>query len=41
MYLGTSVHMPEVYDQLTEEAERAGIDTDGGYFPEYRVEKSN
>jgi hypothetical protein len=41
MYLGTSVHMPEVYGELTDEAERAGIDTDGGYFPEYRVEKSN
>ena len=41
LYLATSVHMPGVYDDLTDEAERAGIDTGGGYFPEYRVEKSN
>ena len=41
MYLGTSVHLPEVYDKLTDEANRAGIDTDSGYFPKYRVEKSN
>jgi len=41
MYLGTSVHMPEVYSELTDEAEREGVETGGGYFPEYRVEKSN
>ena len=41
MYLGTSVHMPKVYRKLTSEAGRVGIDTDGGYFPEYRVDKSN
>ncbi|MFC6722789.1 lipid II:glycine glycyltransferase FemX [Natrialbaceae archaeon GCM10025896] len=41
LYLGRSVHMPEVYSDLTDEAQRAGINTDGEYFPEYRVEQSN
>lgn len=41
MYIGTSVHMPEIYRKLTDEAKETGIDTGSGYFPVYRVEKSN
>lgn len=41
MHLGTAVHLPEVYTELTDDAKKAGIEVDGGYFPEYRVEKSN
>lgn len=41
LYLSTSIHMPDVYDDLVGEAERMGVDTDSGYFPEYRVDKSN
>jgi hypothetical protein len=41
LYLGRVRHMPEVYDDLVAQAEDAGIETDSGYFPAYRVEKSN
>jgi hypothetical protein len=41
MYLGRSVHMAEIYDKLVDEAEKSGIETGSGYFPEYRVNKSN
>jgi hypothetical protein len=41
MYLARRVHMPEVYDELVEAAEATGIDTDTGYFPAYRVDRSN
>lgn len=41
LHLGKVVHMPEVYTELSGAAESSGIDTDGGYFPEYRVDKSN
>lgn len=40
-YIGKRTHMPDVYDELVEAAESAGIDTDTGYFPAYRVEQSN
>jgi hypothetical protein len=41
LHLGRIRHMPEVYDDLVAQAEAAGIDTDSGYFPAFRVEKSN
>jgi hypothetical protein len=40
-HVGKRIHLPEVYGQLTKEADRAGIDTSGGYFPAYRVATSN
>jgi len=40
-HVGTRIHLPEVYDRLTEDAERTGFDTSEGYFPAYRVTKSN
>jgi hypothetical protein len=40
-HVGKRIHLPEVYEQLIKEAERAGIDTSGGYFPAYRVATSN
>jgi lipid II:glycine glycyltransferase (peptidoglycan interpeptide bridge formation enzyme) len=40
-HVGKRIHLPEVYDQLIEEAERAGIDTSGEYFPNYRIPQSN
>jgi lipid II:glycine glycyltransferase (peptidoglycan interpeptide bridge formation enzyme) len=41
LYIGKSVHIPDRYDELLTEADSFGIDTDSGYFPEYRIEKSN
>lgn len=40
-HVGRRVHLPDVYDRLVTEAERAGLDTGGDYFPAYRVETSN
>jgi hypothetical protein len=40
-HVGKRIHLPEVYAQITEDAERAGIDTSRGYFPAYRVATSN
>lgn len=40
-YIGKQVHMEEVYADLLEAAEEAGIETESGYFPAYRIEQSN
>lgn len=41
LHLGRAVHMNDVYEDLVDEADAAGVDTESGYFPAYRVEKSN
>lgn len=40
-YIGKEIHLPDVYDQLIEDAAAAGIDTEKDYFPTYRVDRSN
>ena len=40
-FVAKRTHMPAVYEQIVEAANRAGIDTDTDYFPAYRVEQSN
>lgn len=40
-HIGQRTHLPEIYDELVEAAGEAGIDTDSGYFPAYRIEQSN
>lgn len=40
-YIGKRVHDPERYDALVEAAAEAGLDTESGYFPAYRVSQSN
>jgi len=40
-YIGKRTHMPDVYGTLVDAAETAGIDTESGYFPPYRIEQSN
>jgi hypothetical protein len=40
-HIGKQIHCPNVYDDLTQAAADTGIDTDTGYFPAYRKEKSN
>lgn len=40
-YIGKRVHQPEIYDALVDAAAAAGIETDTGYFPAYRLEQSN
>ena len=40
-YVGRRVHDPGTYDALVDAAEEAGLDTDSGYFPAYRVSQSN
>jgi hypothetical protein len=41
LHLARRVHMDDTYADMVAEAESAGIDTDSGYFPAYRVELSN
>jgi len=41
LHLARVVHMPDVYEDLVDRATDAGIDTESGYFPAYRVELSN
>lgn len=41
LHLARQVHMDNIYNDLIADAEAAGIDTDGSYFPAYRVELSN
>lgn len=40
-YIGKRVHIQNKYDEMVELAEENSIETDTGYFPEYRIEKSN
>jgi len=40
-HIGKRTHVPDVYERLVDAAEAAGIETDSGYFPAYRVEQSN
>ena len=40
-YIGKRVHDEGTYDALVESAADAGLDTDSGYFPAYRVSQSN
>jgi len=40
-YIAKRTHIPEVYQELLDTAGEHGIDTDSGYFPEYREEQSN
>lgn len=40
-YIGKQVHIEDVYSELTDAAQEAGLDTESGYFPAYRVEQSN
>jgi len=40
-YIAKRVHLRDVYDSLVTTASEAGIDTESGYFPAYRVEQSN
>lgn len=40
-YIAKRTHLPEVYEQLVTAAADHGVDTDSGYFPEYREEQSN
>jgi hypothetical protein len=40
-YISKQIHMPDVYDAIVEAASAAGIDTESGYFPAYRIEQSN
>jgi hypothetical protein len=40
-YIGRRVHMEDVYSALCDSAEDAGVNTDSGYFPAYRLEQSN
>jgi len=40
-YIGRNVHDRDAYDRLVAAAADAGVDTDSGYFPAYRVEQSN
>lgn len=40
-HVAKRIHIPDAYDELVDAAERAGIDTTGGYFPAYRSGKSN
>lgn len=40
-HIAKQVHLDGVYDTLVDTAAGAGIDTESGYFPAYRVEQSN
>lgn len=40
-YIGKCVHQPQIYYALVDAAASAGVDTDSGYFPAYRLEQSN
>jgi len=40
-YVGTEIHLADVYEQLVADAAAAGIDTETDYFPQYRIERSN
>jgi hypothetical protein len=40
-YIAKRVHQPEIYDALVDAAASAGVETDTGYFPAYRIEQSN
>jgi hypothetical protein len=41
MYLARRVHDEALYENLVATAENAGINTESGYFPAYRVDQSN
>jgi hypothetical protein len=40
-YIGKRIHQEDVYGALVDAAAAAGVETDTGYFPAYRVEQSN
>jgi hypothetical protein len=40
-YISKQIHIPEVYEEMVDAASAAGIDTETGYFPAYRIEQSN
>lgn len=40
-YISKRIHLPEVYEETVDAASAAGIDTETGYFPAYRIEQSN
>jgi lipid II:glycine glycyltransferase (peptidoglycan interpeptide bridge formation enzyme) len=40
-YISKQIHIPGVYEEMVDAASAAGIDTETGYFPAYRIEQSN
>lgn len=40
-HIAKRTHVPDVYEDLVDAAEDAGVDTNTGYFPAYRIEQSN